>query len=156
MLTDNHDAFNRPSSKGPFRPLRNGTIAASIMALLASAVAPGTMSLPSRVDQLGPVAFSIVLILTILLSYYGMVVMKWIILQYKVQSYAEMVSRALGDKMRDFSTFMLIFYTWGRSTCMIVIFMKIACELLYDVFSFPLFLSRDEEIYNGFGTFFPI
>lgn len=75
MLADNHDAFNRPSSKGPFRPIRNGTIAASIIGLVASAVAPGTMSLPSRADQLGLIPFSVVLILAILLSYYGMIIM---------------------------------------------------------------------------------
>lgn len=121
------------------------------MGLVASAVAPGTMSLPSRADQLGLIPFSIVLILTILLSYYGMIVMEWIILRYKVQSYAEMVYRAFGSSMRAVSTLLLIVYTWGRSICMIVIFIKLSSELLFDVLSLPMYSDRVDEIYNGFG-----
>jgi hypothetical protein len=75
MLADNQDSFNRPSVKGAYRPVRNGTIRGSIIALVASAVATGTLSLPIRVQQLGLIPYSIVLILTILVSYYGMIIM---------------------------------------------------------------------------------
>lgn len=80
-----------------------------------------------------------------------MIVMEWIILRYKVQSYAEMVYRAFGSSMRAVSTLLLIVYTWGRSICMIVIFIKLSSELLFDVLSLPMYSDRVDEIYNGFG-----
>lgn len=68
--------------------------------------------------------------------------MEWIILKYKVQSYAEMVQRAFGEQIMKYSEFMLIFYTWGIALCIEIIFIKFASQLLYDIFGMPLYISR--------------
>lgn len=83
-----NDHLDRPSVKGAYRPIRNGNINGSIIALIASAIATGTLNLPIRAHQLGLIPYTIVLTLSIALSYFGMVIMEWIILKHKVQSYA--------------------------------------------------------------------
>ncbi len=81
-----NDHLNRPSVKGAYRPIRNGTIRGSIIALIASAIATGTLNLPIRAHQLGLIPYSIVLTLSIALSYYGMVIMEWVILKHTLRN----------------------------------------------------------------------
>lgn len=75
LVDTQQDAINRPSVKGAYRPVRNGNISGSILALISSAIATGTLNLPIRAHQLGLIPYTIVLILSILLSYYGMIIM---------------------------------------------------------------------------------
>lgn len=72
MLAADDDKINRPSIRGPFRPIRNGTIQGSIFALLTSCIATGCLNLPFRVDQIGVIPFMLMLFLTGLFSYHGM------------------------------------------------------------------------------------
>lgn len=88
--------MNRPSTKGAYRPIRKGTIRGSIFAMLASALGTGCLNLPIRASQLGVIPFIILIILTALLSYFGMYMMERIIIKYKVASYSEMVKKAYG------------------------------------------------------------
>ncbi len=83
------------------------------------------------------------LTLSIALSYYGMVLMEWVILKFKVVSYAEMVQRAFGIRAMHYAEFMLIFYTWGIAICIEVIFIRFSSQLLYDIFGLPLYTSRE-------------
>ena len=96
MLAHPDDHLNRPSKRGAFKPVRNGNIRGSIFAMLASAIATGYLNLPIRADQLGVIPFFIVMLLSCAFSYYGMDVIKLIVLKHKVQSYAEMVYKAYG------------------------------------------------------------
>jgi len=64
--------------------------------MLASALGTGCLNLPIRVQQLGIVPFIIVILLTAALAYFGMYMMKRVIIKYKVASYSEMVKRAYG------------------------------------------------------------
>jgi len=49
MVPEN-DQINRPSTRGAYRPIRNGTIQGSIFAMLASALGTGCLNLPLRVE----------------------------------------------------------------------------------------------------------
>jgi amino acid permease len=138
-MAEVNDNINRPSIKGPYRPIRNGTIQGSISALVTSAIATGILNLPVRVHQLGVIPFTIVMTLIVALSYYGMVIMEWIIVKHKVQSYAEMVNRAFGRKKMLFSEYLLIFLTWGGVVCTEVVFIRFANQLLNDVIGLPLY-----------------
>lgn len=53
-----------------------------------------------------------------------------------------MVQRAFGEQMSKYAVFMLIFYTWGISICIQIIFIKFTSQLLYDIFGIPLYISR--------------
>lgn len=147
-----NDHLNRPSVKGAYRPIRNGTIRGSIIALIASAIATGTLNLPIRAHQLGLIPYSIVLTLSIALSYYGMVIMEWVILKHKVVSYAEMVNRAFGHKAMLYSQYALIFHTWGIAICIEVIFIRFTSQLFHDLLGIPLYVDRDRETYTEMGV----
>lgn len=82
------DHVNRPSIRGAFRPVRNGTIRGSIYAFLTSAIGTGCLNLPVRVHQLGIFPYIVVLCLVGLLSFFGVYFMELVIAKFKVQSYA--------------------------------------------------------------------
>jgi len=82
------DHLNRPSFKGAYRPVRDGTIRGSTFAMLASALGTGCLNLPIRVHKLGVGMFLIVLLICCLLSYWGMYMMERIIVKFKVISYS--------------------------------------------------------------------
>jgi len=65
----------RPSIRGPYRPIRNGTISGSIFAMLASALGTGCLNLPIRVHELGIFPFIIVVLITAYLAFCGMYLM---------------------------------------------------------------------------------
>jgi amino acid permease len=90
------DHANRPSVRGPYRPIRNGTIRGSVFAMLTSALGPGCLSLPYRAGRLGLVMFVLLTMVCAALSYLGMYFMERIIVRYKVASYSEMVRKAFG------------------------------------------------------------
>lgn len=138
-----NDNIDRPSVKGAFRPIRNGNINGSIIALIASAIGISILNLPIRVDELGLIPYTIILSLSTALSYYGMIIMMWVINRHKVQSYAEMVTRAFGHKAMLYSQFALIFLGWGVTICNEVAFISFASQLLYDLFGVPLYENRD-------------
>ena len=83
-LASDNDRPKRPSIRGPFRPIRNGTIRGSIFALLTSAIATGCLNLPLRAHQLGVIPFFIILTLTGFYSYYGMQFIEMMIYKFKV------------------------------------------------------------------------
>lgn len=82
--------------------------------------------------------------------------MELMISKYKVQSYAEMVSKAFGHQKRRYSEFVLIFFTWAVTICTEVIFIKFTMQLLHDVLGCPFYENRDHEIYNALGIVYII
>jgi amino acid permease len=112
--------------------------------MLASAIGTGCLNLPLRVHQLGILPYIIVVFLTGTFSYYGMQLMKLIIVKFQVHSYPEMIRRAFGDKIMRYSEIVIIFYTWAVSICFEVIFMKFSVQLLNDVIGLPLYDDREQ------------
>jgi amino acid permease len=98
MLAPSDDQVDRPSIKGAYKPLRTGTIRGSIFALLASVLGTGNLNLPLRIDHLGLIPFVAVVLLTALLSYFGMYLMSKFMVRFKVVSYSEMVRKTYGVK----------------------------------------------------------
>jgi hypothetical protein len=98
VLAPVDDHVGRPSIRGSYKPVRTGTIRGSIFALLASVLGTGNLNLPLRIDHLGLVPFILVVLLTALLSYYGMYLMSKFMVRFKVVSYSEMVRKTFGVK----------------------------------------------------------
>jgi hypothetical protein len=71
-MVHHEDHVQRPSVRGPYRPVRNGTIRGSIFALLTSALGTGCLSLPYRASKVGIIPFIILTLLCALLAYVGM------------------------------------------------------------------------------------
>ena len=72
LMHHSDDHLNRPSFRGPYRPIRNGTIRGSIFAMLTSALGPGCLSLPYRAGRVGLVMYVLLLFVCGSLSYLGM------------------------------------------------------------------------------------
>lgn len=72
LASDDKERPRRPSAKGPFRPIRNGTIRGSTFAFLTACIATGCLNLPEKVHQMGIIPFIVLLFLTAAYSYYGM------------------------------------------------------------------------------------
>jgi len=95
--------MNRPSIKGPFRPIRAGTIRGATFAMLSSAIGTGSLNLPLRVHQLGIVPFVLIIFICAYFSYLGMSMIERVIIRTKVTSYSEMVSKAYGESTAKMS-----------------------------------------------------
>jgi hypothetical protein len=142
LMHHQDDNVNRPSVRGPYRPIRNGTIRGSVFAMLTSALGPGCLSLPYRAGQLGVVMFVVLTVACASLSYLGMYFMERIIVRYKVASYSEMVRRAFGERVTRLTEVILITYPLAIAISVQVIFSKFITQLLADVLGFDLFQNR--------------
>jgi hypothetical protein len=152
LMAHHDDHCSRPSTRGAYRPVRNGTIRGSVFAMLTSALGPGCLSLPYRAGQLGMVVFVLMTLACAGLSYVGMYFMERVIVRFKVASYSEMVRRAFGEKAMKAAEVILITYACAITICVQVIFSKFITQLLTDVLGFNLFENRALEIYNATGT----
>jgi amino acid permease len=80
--------LNRPSIRGPYRPIRKGTVKGSTFAMLASALGTGMLNLPLRVEEVGVIPFIVLILISALLAYFGMNLMSKIIMRFKLSSYS--------------------------------------------------------------------
>jgi len=142
LMHHSDDHVNRPSVRGPYRPIRNGTIRGSIFAMLTSALGPRCLSLPYRAGRVGLVSYVVLLFVCGALSYLGMYFMQRIIVRYKVPSYSEMVRRAFGERITKLTEIILITYPLCITVAVQVIFSKFITQLLADVLGFDLFENR--------------
>lgn len=97
-MASHDDHLQRPSIKGAYRPIRNGTIRGSIFAMLTSSLGTGSLSLPYRASKLGIIPFVLVVLVCALLAYLGMYFMERIIVRFKVASYSQMVRKSFGER----------------------------------------------------------
>lgn len=95
-MASHDDHLQRPSIKGAYRPIRNGTIRGSIFAMLTSSLGTGSLSLPYRASKLGILPFTLIVLLCAFLAYLGMYFMERIIVKFKVVSYSQMVRKSFG------------------------------------------------------------
>jgi hypothetical protein len=142
VLAPTDDHVGRPSIRGPYKPERTGTIRGSIFALLASVLGTGNLNLPLRIDHLGLLPFIVIVLLTALLSYYGMYLMSKFMVRFKVVSYSEMVRKTFGVKIMRISESILIFYPWAVTISHQVILSKFVMQLFHDQLGLPCYEDR--------------
>lgn len=138
-MASHDDHLQRPSIKGAYRPIRNGTIRGSIFAMLTSSLGTGSLSLPYRASKLGIVPFVLIVFVCALLAYLGMYFMERIIVRFKVASYSQMVRKSFGERTVKMCELLLIGYPLSISVSLQVIFSKFIVQLLADVVGLHFF-----------------
>jgi hypothetical protein len=151
VCADSDDHIDRPSIRGPYKPLRTGTVRGSLFALLGSVLGTGNLNLPLRIDHLGLVPFILVVLMTALLSYFGMYLMSKFIVRFKVVSYSQMVRKTFGERIMRISESVLIFYPWAVTVSHQVILSKFTMQLLHDQLGLACYDDREKEDYNRLG-----